>query len=228
METKEENVKTHVTLTTAVCVLTLILSTSAQGVVIPLSTHSSEDPNVPASWLDATMDLSVKQVGEDWELSLAVTNLTPEGSEDIAFKISELYFNTGAPITNLTLEDVDGGMMNKWDLTLDIDSILVGPFGYFDISLISSQQNVEWIDPYDTTVTFTMKIEGDASSYADTDFYALSVENELYDKWLGYGAAKFFGGGPDDLSAYGAYVPEPATILLLGLGMLCLLRKRRQ
>jgi len=227
METKEENVKTHVTLTTAVCVLTLILSTSAQGVVIPLSNHSSEDPNVPASWLDASMDLSVDKVGEDWELTLAVTNLTPEvEGEDIAFKISELYFNTSAPITNLTLEEVNGGIMNKWNLTLDIDNILVGPYGYFDISLISKKQNVECVDPGET-VTFKMKIEGDASSYSDTDFYALSIEKDLYDKWLGYGAAKFFGGGVEDLSAYGGYVPEPATILLLGLGALCLLRKRR-
>ncbi len=227
METKEETVKTHVSLSIIVCVCIFVLSTATQGVVIPLSSHTSDDPNVPASWLDASMDLSVKQVGEDWELTLAVTNLTPEGAGDIAFKISELYFNTSAPITNLTLEEVDGGIMNEWDLTLDMDSIIVGPFGYFDISLISNGQNVEWIEPGDT-VSFKMMIEGDAPSYVDTDFYALSIENHLYDKWLGYGAAKFFGGGPDDLSAYGAYVPEPATILLLGLGMLCLLRKRRQ
>ena len=229
METKEENVKTHVTLTTAVCVLTLILSTLAQGVVIPLSTHTSEPsgPNsVPASWLDASMDLSVNQIGEDWELTLSVTNLTPEGEGDIAFNISELYFNTSAPISGLSLEQVIGGDIVKWALSLENDEP-IGPFGYFDISLISNGSETEVIDPGET-VTFKLFIEGGTPPFTDTDFYDLSTEMNPFDKWLSYGAAKFRQGGPEDLSAYGAYVPEPATILLLGLGMLCLLRKRRQ
>lgn len=225
METKEETVKTHVSLTTIVCVCIFVLSTAAQGVVIPLSTHSSEDPNVPASWLDATMDLSVNKVGEDWELTLAVTNLTPENVGDIAFKISELYFNTSAPITNLELESVEGGLIDNWVLSLDNPNPL-GPFGLFDISIKSIGQHIEWIDPYDTTVTFKMNIEGDEETYSDDDFYDLSAWHETGKVYV-FGAAKFFAGGPEDLSAYGGYVPEPATILLLGLGMLGLLRKRR-
>ena len=218
--------KTHVALTISVCICTLFLSTLAQGVVIPLSTHSSDELNVPASWLDATMEFSVTEEEGHWELTLAVTNLTPEIEGHISFKISELYFNTSAPITKLTLDEVMGGNISKWDLTLDIDNILVGPYGYFDISVESNDESVAYIDTH-KTVTFKMKIEGNASSYSDTDFYAVSTENPDSSKWLAFGAAKFFGGGAEDLSAYGAYVPEPATILLLGLGALCLLRKRR-
>lgn len=224
MEEKEETVKNHVSLTTAVCVLTLILSTFAHGVSIPLSTHSSEDPNVPASWLSANMELAVNQAGENFELTLAVTNNS--GNGDFSFNISELYFNTSAPVTGMSLEEVTNGNIDNWALNFDMDNIIVGPFGYFDISLISNGSSMEVIDP-GQTVTFKMYIDGGNPPLVDEDFYALSTEKDLLDKWLAYGAAKFRQGGPDDLSAYGGYVPEPATIILLGLGMLTLLRKRR-
>lgn len=201
----------------------VFLSTAAQGIVIPLSSHTSDEPNVPASWLDASMNLSVANVGY-WELTLTATNLTPENTGDIAFKMSRLYFNTTADITKLTLDTVVGGNINDWALTLNVDNILVNGFGMFDISLISTNQNVEWIDPKET-VTFKIKIDAGTPPYSDTDFFALS--SNPYKTHLAYGAAKFFGGGPDDLSAIGAYVPEPATMFLLGFGALALLRKRR-
>ena len=195
--------------------------------VIPLSSHSSEPagPNsVPASWLDASMNLSVANVGY-WELTLAVTNMTPETTGDIAFKMSELYFNTTAPITNLTLDSVVGGNTNDWTLTLDMDNIHVGGFGLFDISIISNSLSSVWIDPLET-LTFKIMIDAGTPPYTDTDFFALSSCNIHPEHFFAYGAAKFFGGGPDDLSAYGAYVPEPATILMLGFGALALIRKR--
>lgn len=201
----------------------VFLSTGVQGVTIPLSTHSSE-PGVSPDLLDAILDLSVADVGY-WELTLSVTNSTPENPGDLAFKISEFHFNTSAPITNLTLEEVMGGNINNWGLTLDMDNILVGPYGLFDIGIISVGQNVEWIAPGDT-VSFKMIIEGDTPPYSDTDFYDLSVWHTTC-KHFAYGSAKFFGGGPEDLSAKGAYVPEPATMALLGFGALALLRKRR-
>jgi len=220
--------KTRIFMSVIVSVYILFLSTAAQGVVIPLSSHSSEPagPNsVPASWLDASMNLSVANVGY-WELTLAVTNLTPENAGDIAFKMSELYFNTTAPITSLTLDSVVGGNASDWTLTLDTDNILVGGFGLFDISIISNSSSSVWIDPLET-LTFKIMIDAGTPPYTDIDFYDLSAMNAHPEHILAYGAAKFFGGGPDDLSAYGAYVPEPATILMLGFGALALLRKRR-
>jgi len=220
----EGTMKTRIFLSVIVSVYILFLSTAAQGAVIPLSTHSSDELNVPASWLDATMDLSVADVGY-WELTLAVTNMTPETASDISFKMSELYFNTSASITSLTLDSVVGGNKDNWALTLDMDNILVGGFGLFDISLISTNHNVEWIEPQEI-VTFKIIIDTGTPPYSDTDFFALSSQYDGHT--LAYGAAKFFGGGPEDLSAYGAYVPEPGTMFLLGLGSLALLRIRRR
>ncbi len=205
------------------CLSIFSLLTAAQGVVIPLSNYGSEEPSIPSGWLDASMDLSVANIGY-WELTLAVTNLTPENPGDIPFNMSKLYFNTSAPITNLTLDSVINGNKDNWTLTLDMDTIHVGGFGLFDISIISNQQNVEWIEPLET-VTFKIKIDTGATPYSDIDFYAKSTQNN--GDLLAYGAAKFFGGGPNDLSAIGAYVPEPATIFIFGLGALVLLRKRR-
>ena len=219
----EGTMKTRIFMSVIVSVYILFLSTAAQGVVIPLSSHTS-DSNVPASWLDASMNLSVANVGY-WELTLAVTNMTPEGVGDTAFKMSQLYFNTSAPITNLTLDSVVGGNASDWTLTLDMDNILLGGFGLFDISIISNNSNTAWIDPLET-LTFEIIIDAGTPPYTDTDFYDLSAMNDHPEHILSYGAAKFFGGGPQDLSAYGAYVPEPATILMLGFGALALIRKR--
>ena len=226
MEAKEEFMKTRVFIVISVLLSVAFLSTSAQGVGIPLSTHSSDELNVPASWLDASMDLSVAYVGH-WELTLDVTNMTPETVDYTAFDMSELYFNTSAPITSLTLDSVVGGNVSDWTLTLNMDNIYVGGFGLFDISLISNIQNDEWIDDQET-VTFKMTIDGGTPPYSDIDFFALSSMDTHIDDILAYGAAKFIHGGPEDLSAIGAYVPEPATIFMLGLGALALLRKRRQ
>jgi hypothetical protein len=224
----EGTMKTRIFMSVIVSVYILFLSTAAQGVVIPLSTHSSEPagPNsVPASWLDASMNLSVANVGY-WELTLAVTNLTPENAGDIAFKMSELYFNTTAPITSLTLDSVVGGNASDWTLTLNMDNIKCDGFGLFDISIISNNSNTAWIDPLET-LTFKIMIDAGTPPYTDTDFYDLSdIGSVPNDFILAYGAAKFFAGGPQDLSAYGAYVPEPATILMLGFGALALIRKR--
>ncbi len=217
--------KARVFISTVVFVLIAIFSTSVQAVIIPLSNQSSE-PNIPASWLDASMNLNVHN-GAQWALTVEVSNHTPENAGDFAFKISEIYFNTSAPISDLTLVAVSAGLLSDWELTLDMDNIKADGFGYYDISIISTNINSVWIDPLET-ITFGILIDPGTGPYADTDFFALSAGKILEDHIFAYGAAKFVKTGePFDLSAYGAYVPEPASIIMLGFGALVLLRRRR-
>jgi hypothetical protein len=170
------------------------------------------------------MFLSVVDDG-DWKLTVTAKNVTPENEGDIAFNISELYFNTTANITSLTLDSVMGGNKDDWTLTFNTDNILVGGLGLFDISLISNNPSTEFINPLEI-VKFTIIIDGASPSYLETDFIALSSPSGA--SLVAYGAGKFFGGGPGDLSAYGAYIPEPGTILMLSLGALALVRARKK
>jgi len=203
--------------------LVFFLST-AQGHHIDLSNYSSDSSNVPPNWLDARMAFSIVDDGS-WKLTVKALNLTPEKDGDLAFNINELYFNTTANITNLTLDSVIGGNKDDWTLTFNTDNIHIGGLGLFDISLISNNSSIEYIDPHEY-LKFTIIIDGVSPSYSETDFIALSSPSG--ESYVAYGAAKFFGGGSEDLSAYGAYIPEPATIFLLGLGALALVRARKQ
>lgn len=216
--------KANISYSCTVCLSLIFLLSTAQGTYIGLSNYSSEAPSIPASWLDARMDFSVVDDG-NWKLTVQAKNWTPENEGDITFNISELYFNTTADITNMTLDSVLNGNKDDWTLTFNTDGIQVGGLGLFDISLKSNNPTIEYIESHEY-LRFTIIIEGVSPSYLATDFITLSSPSG--ESLVAYGAGKFFGGGPGDLSAYGAYIPEPGTILMLSLGALALVRKRNK
>jgi hypothetical protein len=65
-------------------------------------------------------------------------------------------------------------------------------------------------------MVFTFAIMG--GTYTDSEFTSQFTRDDLGNP-LALAAAKFVH-GPEDVSAFGAVVPEPATMLLLGSGLL--------
>ncbi len=208
----------------AMVVLLFASGATASVVTLTLSDYASDGINPPlAEDLDATLSFSVLAT----QLALTVVNLTPEIPADPALKINEIYFNVSDNVTDLVLLTINGQSPNaaKWDGLFDTDNIQVNGFGKFDVSLIDGVgQSPKPIQPGETFI-FIFDISGTGPFY-DDDFIEFSamVEGNI----IAYAAARFYNDGPET-SAYGAtdVIPEPATLLLLGLGGLALLRKRK-
>lgn len=200
-----------------------MLAAPATGAIIPLSTNSSE-PGIDPSLLSATLDFQV--TGS--MLTLTVTNGTLAPN---VFNINRIFFNfkPGSTVTGLNLTGEPPGPA-AWelavpsfpgDLTTHADN-----FGIFDFMLQHGPplgHGHHLISPLVPRV-FTFDIKG-TGPFLDTDFIALSEQFDA--NLLMFGAAKFVQ-GPGDASAFGAFVPEPGTIALLGLAGLLGLRRRRR
>lgn len=188
---------------------------SAASVILSLSTHSSEDPFIPASELGATLEFSV--TGS--ELTLAVTNQTTQ------FNIRQVYFNADDTVSGLTLTS---STKSGWNLRSNINqqpgfNTSADGFGIYSFKLqrtSGSDANPELIMPGQTS-TFTMDISG--SGFSVISFVnTLSGSPDGSGHIPGFAAAHFVQGDNDD-SAWGTTVTSPAVpapaagVVLLGL-----------
>ena len=178
----------------------------ASATLINLSDASSDETD--AGLLSATMDFEV--LGN--VLTLTVTNNT---ADPTAYKINELYFNGPDGVT-LSFAGLAG-----WN---DATNKMVNGFGTFDFALLDGQGGSPNQITAGETVVFTFTI---TAGTADKDGFvtALSVPTGDGDGWLV--AAKFVQ-GPGDDSAFGAAIPAPGVLALLGAAGLFGGRRRRR
>ncbi len=227
-------------------------ASAAQGAVLYLSDFSSDGSLFnEAGYLSADLDFSVSGA----TLTLTVTNQTyndedPADPEDYQteFDISRLNFNipTDASVTALALtgvwaldavgDPIGGNKKNNWDLNLLVNGFTIDSFGKYDVDISSKTETQTYIAPTGTgspavySVEFIISINGGVGSFSDADFTTyLSSPVDGGPETLGLATGKFIHGGPEgnNYSAFGVVVPEPATIVLMGLGILGLLRKRK-
>ncbi len=175
------------------------LATSASANVINLSDLSS-DGGVDPSVLSATMSFSV--TGN--QLSITVTNLAP------LYTLSEFLFNAPDDVT-LSFAGVTGWAMQT-DVVADgfgsFDFALVGPGPADDPNKIFFNESVQ----FDFTIL--------SGSPVKEDFTTLFSSGGI----PALGAAKFRQPG---FFVFGAAVPAPAALALLGLAGLVGRRRRR-
>jgi MYXO-CTERM domain-containing protein len=191
-----------------------IAPVASASIMLELSTHSSDSTS--ASVLLATTENSA--VGAT--LTINVTNDTAAPDE---FNINEFYFN-GPDGVSLTIDTVP----NQWNFY--VAGAMGNPtqadgFGTFDFAVIDGQgeNHPSVINPGETvSFVFTLSAPADTSDFTS----ALSADQPP-GSMPALIAAKFVN-GPGDDSAFGATVPTPGALALMGVAGLVAARPRRR
>ncbi len=194
----------------------LLCASQASATLITLSDVSSNGGKAPPpEVLDATMDFDVDLLLNT--LTLTVTNTTTVPNE---FDINRIYFNAGGNVTGLTMNSFPFG----WAFELDTHA---NGFGIFDFALGAGPPagpDPNHIFPGLAKVfVFDIQFSG---AYAKADFidvFSMLPQGDIATTH----AAKFIQ-GPGDASGFGARIPAPGSLLLLGIAGAFLTGRRRR
>ena len=179
------------------------------GTVLTLSDFSSDETS--ADVLDATLAFSVSGS----VLTLSVSNETTSPNP---FDLSAIYFNATSEVAGLALTGAPAG----WEL-LVVQS--ADGFGTYDFALQSDLNAESAKIVSGDTQDFIFNISG-SGPFLET-FFTTEFSTIPPGETPGLAAAKFVS-GPNDDSAFGVVVPEPATLVLMLGGMLTVGLRKRQ
>ncbi len=190
----------------------IVLANSASATIISIDLSDFASEPIDPSILAATFDFSV--TGQT--LTLTVTNNTSVPNE---YSINRIYFNANANVGNLVSSST-----GQFDLNL-ISGMADG-FGTFDYVLAHGPpagHNHHVIAPGQfESFDFTF----DGVGFNEKDF-TTELSTPFDGNMLMIVAAKFVM-GPGDASSFGAAIPAPGVLALLGAAGLVSLRGRRR
>jgi len=182
------------------------VTTAAPASIIFLSNVSSDETD--AALLSASMAFSISGT----TLTLTVTNNTADPN---AYHMNELYFNAPDDVT-LSFNGVVG-----WTMLTDQSA---NGFGTFDFALIDGTGNdKDQIAPAES-VDFTFAILSGTPTMDDF----VTLFSTLPPGDMAARVAAKFVRGPGDDSAFGANIPAPGVLALLGAASLAGGRRRRR